>query len=99
MRGRVGIEHECGPLEPRRDLRKQLKPLAFQRGFPGGETGDVPARLVEPRDDAAGDGVAHGRKDDWDRMRLSLEGSGRRGRAYCQDDVGLEANQLLRERS
>src|SRR6516165_10074938 len=47
MRG-VGIEHDCGPLEPGRDLREQLKPLACQRGFQGGEAGDVPARLVEP---------------------------------------------------
>src|SRR6516162_4560893 len=62
--GRVGIEHDCGPLEPRRDLRKQLKPLASQRGFHAGEACDVPTRAVEPRDDAADDGVAHVHKDD-----------------------------------
>ena len=33
-----------------------------------------------------------------DRPRLSLAGSGRR-RPGCQDDVGLEADRLLRERS
>jgi hypothetical protein len=54
--------------------------------------------LVEPRDDAAGDGVAYARKDGRDRPRLSLEGKGRRGGA-CHDDVGLRADQLVRERS
>jgi hypothetical protein len=86
------------PVEPERDLREQLKPLASQRGFVEGEAGDVPTRAVEPRDDAAGDGVARARKDDRDRPRLPLEGNGRRGRA-CQDDVGLQADQLLCERS
>jgi hypothetical protein len=96
--GRVGIEHECGPLEPRRDLQEQIKPLASQRGFGVTKAGGVPTRAVEPGDDAAADGVGHARKDDRDRPRLPLEGSGRRGRA-CQDDVGSQANQLLRERS
>ena len=66
--------------------------------FQVGEAGDVPARAVEPRDDAAGDGVGHGHKDDRDRLRLPLEGSGRRG-PRLSDDVGLQADQLLRERS
>jgi hypothetical protein len=48
-----GIEHDGGPLEPRRDLREQLKPLAPQRRFQDAEAGSVPARAVEPRDDAA----------------------------------------------
>src|SRR5262249_33988938 len=68
------------------------------RGFRATEAGDVPARLVEPWDDAAGDGFAHVPKDDWDRPRLTLDGNGRRSRV-CQDDVGLQAHQLLRERS
>jgi hypothetical protein len=55
-------------------------------------------RLVEPWYDAAGDGIARARKDDRDRPRLPLDGSGRRGPA-CQDDVGLQADQRLRERS
>jgi hypothetical protein len=37
-------------------------------------------------------------KDDRDRPRLLLDGSGRRG-PVCQDDVGLQADQLPRERS
>src|SRR5215471_1462359 len=36
--------------------------------------------------------------DDRDRPRLTLEGNGRRGRV-CHDDIGLQADQLLRERS
>jgi hypothetical protein len=56
-----------------------------------------PARLVEPRDDAAGDWVAYGRKDDRDRPRLPLEGNGRWG-PVCHDDVGSQTDQLLRER-
>ena len=88
----------CGPLEPRRNLREQLKPLAWKRDFVQGEAGNVPTRAVEPRDDAAQDRVAQARKDDWDRPRLPLEGDGRRARAY-QDDVGSQADQLLRERS
>jgi hypothetical protein len=54
--------------------------------------------VVEPRDDAAGNGVTHVRKDDRDRPRLPLNGSGRRSRV-CQDDVGLQADQLLSELS
>ena len=38
------------------------------------------------------------REDDRDRSRLLLEGGGRPGPA-CQDHVGLQADQLLRERS
>src|SRR6516162_11758105 len=94
----VRIEHERGPLEPRRDLREQLKPLASQRGFFGGEAGDVPTRTVEPRDDASWNRVARARKDDRDRPRLPLEGDGRRAPA-CHDDVGLQADQLPREPS
>src|SRR5215813_2268818 len=95
---RVRIEHDCGPLEAGGDLREELNPLASQRGFEDGEAGDVPTRAVEPRNDAAGDGVVHARKNDWDRPSLLLEGNGRR-RPACQDDVGLRADQLLRERS
>src|SRR6516164_5736208 len=59
---------------------------------------DVPTRAVEPRDHAAGDGVGRARKDDRDRPRLLLEGNGRQDPG-CHDDVGLQADQLLRERS
>ena len=59
------------------------EPLACQRGFVAGEAGDVPTRLVEPRDDAVGDRVAYIRKDDRDRLRLPLDGSGRHG-PVCQ---------------
>jgi hypothetical protein len=41
-------------------------------------------------------GIGRARKDDRDRPRLPLEGDGRRG-PVCQDDVGLQADQLLRE--
>jgi hypothetical protein len=60
---RVGIEHDCDPLEPGRNRREQVKQLTSQRGFEAGESGDVPTRAVKPRDDAAGDGVAQVRKD------------------------------------
>ena len=53
--------------------------------------------MVEVRDEAAGDRIAHARKDDRDRPRPLLDGSGRRGSA-CHDDVGLQADQLPRER-
>src|SRR6516162_4613688 len=93
----VRIEHDCRALEPGRDLPEQLKPLASQRGFEVGEASDVPTRTVEPRNEAADDGVAHARKDDRDRPRLPLEGKNRRSRV-CEDDVGLQADQLLGER-
>jgi len=57
-----------------------------------------PTRAVDPCDNTAGDGIARVRNDDRDRPRLPLEGSGRRDRV-CQDDVGLRADQLPRERS
>ena len=84
-------------LSPGAISKSSSKPLSSQRGFQVGETGDVPARAVEPSDDAAGDGIAHARKDYWDRPRLPLEGNGRRG-PCCYDDVGLRAHQLLRKR-
>jgi hypothetical protein len=56
-----------------------------------------PARLVEPRDDADSDWIAHVRKHDRDRPRLPLEGNGRL-QSDCQNNVGLRADQLLRER-
>jgi len=43
----------------------------------------------------ARDGAAPGRKGDRNRPRLPLQGNGRRS-PVCQDDVGLQADQLLR---
>ena len=37
-----GLNMMAGPRKPGRDLREQFKPLASQRGFVGGEAGDVP---------------------------------------------------------
>jgi hypothetical protein len=51
------IHQDQHEVHARRDLREQLKPFACQRGFVAAEAGDVPARLIEPRDDAAGDEV------------------------------------------
>ena len=78
--------------------RGARKPLASQRRFQGGEAGDVPARRVEPWDEAGGDGVGHVRKDDRDGPRLPLDGGGRRD-PDCHDDVGSQSDQFLRERS
>ena len=47
-----------------------------------------------PRGRSSRDGIAHVRKDDRDRPRRPQGGN-----AVCQDDVGLQADQLLRERS
>ena len=44
----------------------------------------------------ARDGAAPGRKGDRNRPRLPLQGNGRRS-PVCQDDVGLQADQLLRQ--
>src|SRR5215468_2536292 len=57
-----------------------------------------PTGWLSRGDDAADDGVGQVRKDDRDRPRLPLDGGGRRGPVY-QDDVGLQADQLLREPS
>src|SRR5262249_38914721 len=62
--GGVGIEHDCGPLEAGSDLREQLKQLAYKRGVGVADAGDIPARLVDLRDEAAGDGIGHVHKDD-----------------------------------
>src|SRR6516162_8055332 len=86
---RVCLRARFDALEPGRDLREQFKPLASQRGFEAGEPRDVATRAVESRDDAAGHGVGHVRKDNRDRPRLALEGNGRRGRAY-QENVGVQ---------
>src|SRR6516165_4955301 len=71
---------------PPSEAPKLAKPVMFPPG------------RSRPQDDAAGDGVAHIRKDDRDSPRLPLDGNGRRG-AVCYDDVGLRPDQLLRERS
>src|SRR5215471_14339111 len=92
------MEHDCGALEPGRDLREQFKPRASHVGFHAAEAGGVPVRVVEPLDEAAGDRVTRAREDDWDRPSLSLDGKGRRS-PVCHDDVGLQTDQFLRERS
>src|SRR6516225_2493179 len=46
----------------------------------------ISARPGEPRDQTAADGIDHAPKDDRDRPRLPLDGSGRPGRV-CRDDV------------
>jgi hypothetical protein len=57
-----------------------------------------PPANVPPCDNPASDGFGHGRKDDRDGLRLPLDGNGRRG-PECNDDVGLQANQVLHKRS
>jgi hypothetical protein len=84
----------CGPLEPGRDLREQLKPLASQRGFEVGETGDIPTRAIDPRDDAQGDRVGHARKDDRDRPRLRVDAWYR----HSFDHLVCDGEQARRER-
>jgi hypothetical protein len=54
------------------------------------EAGDVPAGLIEPRDDAAGDGVAQPHKNDRDRPRLPLDGSGRHVRAGQLSSIEID---------
>jgi hypothetical protein len=66
----------AAPLEPRRDLREQLKPLAA-RGFVVGEAGDIPAGLVERRDPAAAGRIGHARQDDRDCPRPLFDRLGR----------------------
>src|SRR6516162_2929249 len=74
--GSLDSGREISPLEPGGDLREKLRPLTSHRGFEIGEASDVSTRAVEPRDDTAGDGIGHSRKDDRDRPRLPLEGNG-----------------------
>jgi hypothetical protein len=62
----------------------------------GYEAGDVPSRAGQARNEAGGDRVADARKYYGDRSRLTLECSGRRSRV-CEDHVGFQADQLLRE--
>jgi hypothetical protein len=52
------------PTASRRVIRGDFSATNFR--------GDIPTRAVEPRDDAAGDGLAHARKDDRDRPSLRL---------------------------
>ena len=63
-----------------------------------GATYELQYHLLNDFEPVVSDGVAHARKDDRDRAPLPLEGNGRRGRD-CQDDVRLQADQLLGERS
>jgi len=51
---------------------------------------------LESRDNARSRRAAPGRKGDRNRPRLPLQGNGRRS-PVCQDDVGLQADQLLRQ--
>ena len=62
------------------------------------EAGRVAARPGEARHKAELDRVSTNAEGDRDRPRLPLEGKDRRGRG-CADDIGLQADQLLRERS
>src|SRR5262245_4277934 len=103
-----GIKIETGAVSGLNMIATRLSPGAISESSSshlppsvastGGEPGDVPTREGGPRDDAAGDGVAHVVEADRDRRGLRLEGNDRRGRV-CQDDVGSQTDQLLRERS
>ena len=72
--------------------------LPPRAGFQKGEAREVAIWMIEPRDDAAGDGIDGSYKDDRDRVRLPVEGGGRR-RPACRDNVGLQAHQLMRDHS
>ena len=60
-------------------IAARFRPGAISEGSSSHEAGDVPTRAVEPRDDAAGDGIAQVRKHDRDGQRLPLDGNGARG--------------------
>src|SRR5262249_36871176 len=60
----------------RGDLREQFKTLASHRGLPNCEARNIPARAVEPCDEAAADGIGHTRSDR-DRPRLPLDARNR----------------------
>src|SRR5262249_46885101 len=89
---------DCGPFEPGRDLREQLKPLASQRGFQAGEAGDVPPpRPSNRRAKAPATGAAPGGKT----IRVGpvppLAGTGPQGPVVTKI-VGCQPDQLLGER-
>src|SRR5262245_3098878 len=65
---------------------KPLKPVTFPLGRSSRET--MPG----------GNGIVPGHEDDRNRLRFPLESNDRRQPAR-QDDVGLQTDQLLRERS
>ena len=69
---------------PAIEASKPPKPVMFTPGWL--RRGTIPLAT----------GVGHARKDDRDRPRLPLDGSGHRG-SVCHDDVGMQADQLLRE--
>ena len=71
---------------PPSEVSKMAKPVMFPPGWLS--RGAMPL--------ATGSPPFH--RDDRDRPRLPLEGNGHPGRV-CQDDVGLQADQLLHERS
>ena len=66
--------------------------LGSQRGFQDREASGVPTRAVEPLDEAAGDGIAHIHKDD-----RTVRVPRWTAAVAAHDDVGLQADQLLRE--
>jgi len=92
-----GIKVDTGAVSGLNRIAARLSPGAISESnsshLPPSEASPVAKPVTFPLgrlSRAAGDGVGDGRKDDRDRPRLPLDGSGRRG-AVCHNDVGLQA--------
>src|SRR5499427_3172843 len=93
---RCRVEQEGYPGGARRNLLKQLQPLASHRGLYSDETGNVPSRLRKARDKAAADRIGNERENNGDGACLLQQHRGDR-RALRHNEVGLQRDELLRK--
>ena len=86
-----GVEQEGDPVDARRNLLEQLKPFAGHGRLHQDKAGDVAARPLKARDEAAADRIDNVYENNGDGARL-LQQSRCSGRALRNNKVGLQRN-------
>ena len=95
--GRLGVGQQSDARQARRDLLEQRQPLADDAGLERQETREIAAGPRQAGDEARADRVGDDDEHDRDRAGLALQCRGDR-RRMGEDHVGLQGDQLFRER-
>src|SRR5712691_3900479 len=95
--GRLGIAHQRDARKAGHDLLEHRQPLAGDARLERQQAGEIAARPRQAHDEALADGVGDVHEHDRDAAALALQGGNDR-RRLCDDHVGLQGEELFRQR-
>jgi hypothetical protein len=94
----VRIHEHAHRRSPRRHFPQKAEPLGLYRGAEVAHPGDVPARPVEARDEAASNGIDAECRDDWNVPARSGGRASRNVAAKCDEQGHRSAGKPFRQR-